>query len=316
MRDSPNARAWQTESVKLMLQYLAAAATSHSVAQRSGSVADRVLSSNPLLEALGNACTLRNDNSSRFGKFLEVQIDSFGGMSGARIHVYLLEKSRVTAVAEGERSFHVFYQLLAGLDAQERSELRLPAGAGAGSFRLLSGSSRRTVAGVDDAEQMRRTLSVMVTVGLTPSEVCGAKRVLAASLLLGQLAFARGDDDATVVTAESAEWAESAARLLSSDGGGDSGSGGLEGAALCACLCSRTIEAGGETVVAKLDVRAAAANCEALIKAMYAALFGWLVRRANLSVASDQTSAFIGVLDIFGFESFEHNSFEQVPYEG
>ena len=174
--------AGKTESVKIMMQYLA-------VVSKTGDqnkVAAQVLASNPLLEAFGNAKTLRNDNSSRFGKFIEMQFDEAYSMAGAKIQIYLLEKSRVIAQGEGERNYHVFYQLLAGLSVEERVDFGLSTWP-IESLTLLSQSGCISIAGLDDAAMLQRTREAMHAIGMEASEHAHVLRTLAAVLLLAQV---------------------------------------------------------------------------------------------------------------------------------
>ena len=163
----------------------------------------QVLATNPLLEAFGNARTSRNDNSSRFGKFIELQFDSAYKMAGARIHIYLLEKSRVVQQSEGERNYHVFYQLLAGLTAEERAQLHLTLEVP--EFRLLGQSGCIAINGVDDSAEFRRTRAAMEAIGMDMVEQTEATRTIAAVLLLAQLSFEQNSEEQASVTSSSSE---------------------------------------------------------------------------------------------------------------
>jgi myosin I len=139
----------KTETSKFIMQYIAAVTGKSKNVQR---VKEQILESNPVLEAFGNAKTVQNNNSSRFGKYFQIQFDYAGDPVGGRITNYLLEKSRVVAQAQGERSFHVFYYLLAGASAEEKRQFSLP-GEGASAFRFLNGSGCTTIQGVNDASE-------------------------------------------------------------------------------------------------------------------------------------------------------------------
>ena len=290
--------AGKTESVKVMMQYLAFVSKSGD----TNRVAEQVLASNPLLEAFGNARTLRNNNSSRFGKFIEIQFNNAYRMAGARIHVYLLEKSRVTQQSEGERSYHIFYQLLAGLSPEEKASLHLEEPASA--YSLINGSSCMAIDGVDDAQELTRTRGAMEAVGMSEADKGDATRCLAAVLLLAQLVFEQGEDDqGASVAAASLPTLGHVAGLLSAEVADD-----LSGA-----LCKRRLVTRDDTITVHLTLEQARDSRDALAKALYGRLFGWLVARCNDKLVDDRAaSAFIGILDIFGFEAFKVNSFEQL----
>jgi len=289
--------AGKTESVKIMMQYLA-------VVSKSGDqnkVAAQVLASNPLLEAFGNARTLRNNNSSRFGKFIEIQFNAAFRMSGARIHVYLLEKSRVVQQSTGERNYHVFYQMLAGLSMEERALVCLDAPVE--SYALLNQSGCIVIDGVDDAHEFEKTKGAMGAVGLGGEEQLDTTRTLAAALLLPQLAFESDDEDHAIVATSSAELLSQVSGLLGAEVAED----------LSNALCTRRLVTRDDEITVPLTLEQAHDSREALTKAIYGKLFSWLVARCNAMLVDDSVvSAFVGILDIFGFEDFKVNSFEQL----
>jgi myosin-5 len=316
--------AGKTESAKMVMQYLAhragpsmssnAAAikgkqtTSNgntTTAAVSAPIEEQVLESNPLLEAFGNAKTARNDNSSRFGKFVEIDFDSGGRVTGASISTYLLERSRVVSIRSPERSFHIFYQLCAGADEEMRSELHLDGGAT--GFRILSQSDAFELEDVDDAEAFKHTLDAMRIVGLSDTNIKSILRCVAAILHLGNISFegSSGDDAVASNTPEAKDALDTAAKLLevSSD-------------ALLTAFTTRAIETRGERIVKTLDAIAAAESRDALAKSLYSRLFDWLVAAVNRKIGAigggGRTSRSIGILDIYGFECFDRNSFEQL----
>lgn len=307
--------AGKTESAKMVMQYLAHRAqpsySQHSTAlQRSLSngheapIEEQVLESNPLLEAFGNAKTSRNDNSSRFGKFVEIDFDATGRVAGASISTYLLERSRVVSIKSPERSYHIFYQLCAGADNEQRADLRLAGGAV--SFRYLSQSDSFTLEDVDDAEQFRHTLEAMRVIGLSQELIDNVLRLVACVLHLGNITFQNSSSDEAMVGEEHAMQAmEAVAALL-----------GVSEQGLEAALTTRTIATRGEKIVKCLDADAAAESRDALAKTLYARLFDWLVAAINRKIGSlgtvRRTTRTIGILDIYGFESFDENSFEQL----
>lgn len=273
----------------------------------SAPIEEQVLESNPLLEAFGNAKTSRNDNSSRFGKFVEIDFDASGRVSGASIATYLLERSRVVSIKAPERSYHIFYQLCAGASEEQREEMGL--GGGASSFRYLNTSDVYTLTDVDDAQEFRHTLEAMRIVGLQQHHVEAVLRTVAGVLHLGNVEFSNNSsDEAGVEEGASMEALEAAARLL-----------GVSDLGLEAALTTRAIDARGERIVKRLDKAAAAESRDALAKTLYARLFDWLVAAINKKIGSlgsggavGRDSRRIGILDIYGFESFDINSFEQL----
>jgi myosin-5 len=292
--------AGKTETTKFVMKYLAG------LGGGTG-MEDRVLETNPILEAFGNAKTLHNNNSSRFGKLAEIFFNGRHAICGAQLTTYLLEKSRVVHQLPGERGFHVFYQLCAGAGAEERAECRLPPPAQAlERFAYLSGSGCTAIAGVDDAAAFAEVQHAMRSVGIAPPQQRGIWRVLAAVLWLGNVGFAPvGDTDAVRVSGEgSGEALAAAAALLA-----------VPEAALEAALTTRRMLAGGEAITRHLSMEGAVENRDALAKAVYEALFRWLVAQINGALrpaAAAAPAASLSLLDIYGFECFGRNSFEQL----
>ncbi|PSC73257.1 myosin-1-like [Micractinium conductrix] len=285
--------AGKTETTKIVMRYLAG------LAGGTG-MEDKVLESNPVLEAFGNAQTLRNKNSSRFGKLIEIYFRS-GHIAGANIRTYLLEKSRVVHQQRGERSYHIFYQLCRGATAEEREALRLPAEPD--SFAYLSGGGCTSITGVDDAAGLAHVRSALAAVGIAPEQQAAVFSLLAAVLWLGNVSFAKLHDDAVDVAADSAPALAHAAALL-----------GVEKAALRGALTTKRMQAGGEQITRELNMEAALDARDALAKAIYSALFDWLVTQINaaLAVGRARSETTLSLLDIAGFESFPENSFEQL----
>ncbi|KAI5669604.1 hypothetical protein M9H77_19457 [Catharanthus roseus] len=288
--------AGKTETTKLIMQYL-----THVGGRAAGddrTVEQQVLESNPLLEAFGNARTVRNDNSSRFGKFVEIQFDASGRISGAAIRTYLLERSRVVQITDPERNYHCFYQLCAsGLDA-EKYKL-----GHARDFHYLNQSKVYDLDGVSNAEEYMKTRRAMNIVGISSEEQEAIFRTLAAILHLGNIEFSPGKehDSSVIKDKKSTFHLQMAAELLMCDVG-----------VLLATLCTRSIQTREGIIVKYLDCNAAVAGRDALAKTIYARLFDWLVEKINRSVGQDHDSKIkIGVLDIYGFECFKQNSFEQ-----
>ena len=320
--------AGKTESAKMVMQYLAHRAgpqVSNSStgggsdsnsggrnrpgmitngAAVSAPIEEQVLESNPLLEAFGNAKTARNNNSSRFGKFAEIDFDAAGRVTGASISTYLLERSRVVSIRSPERSFHIFYQLCAGADDARRQQLGVEAGAP--GFRYLAQSDAFVLEDVDDAEAFSHTLDAMRIVGLTDAQIDAILKSVAAVLHLGNIVFVQSSNDDAVVDGSDAQKAlEMAAKLLE-----------VSAEALLSALTTRAIETRGERIVKTLDSTAAAESRDSLAKTLYSRLFDWLVAAVNRKIGAigggGRTARSIGILDIYGFECFDRNSFEQL----
>ena len=243
--------AGKTETTKIAMRYLAGVAgTGRAASSGDGSragvgVEERILRTNPILESFGNAKTERNDNSSRFGKLIDIDFGVDGAMIGARIRTYLLEKSRVVAPADGERSYHVFYRLCAGANDEERAELSVPRDPL--EFEYLAKSGVVDVDGVDDKRECDVLRDALHAVGIDAVAQREIFRVVAAVLWLGNVEFVNreldGEDDACgVAPGEGTKAASTAARLL-----------GVRADALCDALCTRVMKLpGGERVTAKL----------------------------------------------------------------
>ncbi|PNY13790.1 unconventional myosin-Va-like protein, partial [Trifolium pratense] len=289
--------AGKTETTKMLMRYLAYLGGRSGVEGRT--VEQQVLESNPVLEAFGNAKTVRNNNSSRFGKFVEIQFDNKGRISGAAIRTYLLERSRVCQVSDPERNYHCFY-LLCAAPAEEREKFKL---GNPSSFHYLNQSNCYQLDGVDDAEEYLATRRAMDIVGISEEEQEAIFRVVAAVLHLGNVEFAKGEEiDSSVLKDEKSRFhLNTTAELLKCD------AKSLEDA-----LIQRVMVTPEEVITRTLDPIAALGSRDALAKTMYSRLFDWLVEKINNSIGQDPNSkSIIGVLDIYGFESFKFNSFEQ-----
>ncbi|XP_073014429.1 protein OPAQUE1-like isoform X1 [Typha latifolia] len=288
--------AGKTETTKLIMQYLTYVGGRAAIDDRT--VEQQVLESNPLLEAFGNAKTVRNDNSSRFGKFVEIQFDGNGRISGAAIRTYLLERSRVVQITDPERNYHCFYQLCASGKDAEKYKLT-----DARSFHYLNQSKTYELEGLSNAEEYLKTRRAMDIVGISFSDQEAIFRTLAAILHLGNIEFSPGKDyDSSIIKDPKAKFhLQMAANLFMCDPD-----------LLVATLCTRSIQTHEGTIIKALDCAAAASNRDTLAKIVYARIFDWLVENINKSVGQDMDSRIqIGVLDIYGFECFKSNSFEQ-----
>lgn len=246
--------AGKTETSKRIMEYIAFVS---SKAANVTKVKEQILESNPLLEAFGNAKTLRNDNSSRFGKYFEIQFDLFGDPVGGKIRNYLLEKVRVVQQQPGERSFHIFYQLLSGASPAEQKELELY---GPQYYRYLNESGCVAVHGIDDAHDYRETRRAMDVIGMDRQEQDEVVRMVAAILHIGNITFKESDRGAAV--AENADVLAIAARLLR-----------VNAADLQKALTFRSINASGEKVTTPLSVDEANFTRDSLGKSLYVAHF-------------------------------------------
>ncbi|PUZ55079.1 hypothetical protein GQ55_5G183100 [Panicum hallii var. hallii] len=290
--------AGKTETTKLLMRYLAFLGGRSGTGERT--VEQQVLESNPVLEAFGNAKTVRNNNSSRFGKFVEIQFDKSGKISGAAIRTYLLERSRVCQINSPERNYHCFYFLCAA-PSEDLKKYKL---GDPSSFHYLNQSACIKVDGINDAEEYLATRNAMDTVGITEQEQEAIFRVVAAVLHLGNINFAKGREvDSSVIKDDKSRFhLNTAGELLMCD------CEKLENA-----LINREINTPEGVITTTVGPNSATISRDGLAKQIYSRLFDWLVNRINASIGQDPDSnKLIGVLDIYGFESFKTNSFEQL----
>ncbi|CAA0835013.1 Myosin family protein with Dil domain [Striga hermonthica] len=306
--------AGKTETTKMLMRYLAHLGGRSGVEGRT--VEQQVLESNPVLEAFGNAKTVRNNNSrqlaityrndvhgvafcSRFGKFVEIQFDKSGRISGAAVRTYLLERSRVCQISDPERNYHCFY-LLCAAPPEEREKYKL---GNPESYHYLNQSKCYKLEGVSDTEEYLATRRAMDIVGISEEDQDAIFRVVASILHLGNIEFSKGKEiDSSVIKDEKSRFhLNTTAELLKCD------PRSLEDA-----LIKRVMVTPEEVITRTLDPEAALGSRDALAKTIYSRLFDWIVEKINNSIGQDPNSkAIIGVLDIYGFESFKHNSFEQ-----
>ncbi|XP_052795146.1 unconventional myosin-IXAa-like isoform X4 [Mya arenaria] len=303
----------KTESTNLLLHHLTA--LSHKGLHGSG-VEQTILGAGPVLEAFGNAKTVHNNNSSRFGKFIQVNYKENGMVHGAIVEKYLLEKSRIVSQASNERNYHVFYYLLEGAEDLEREKLHLGKPT---DYFYLQQSDRDSVEEEDEANEFSRLKQSMEIVGfsqLTQKRIFG---VLSAVLHLGNVTFKKKGDQHhdESVTITNPETIDVVSRLLM-----------VKKKTLEEALTQKKTIAGDETVVMTHRMEHAVATRDAMAKCLYGALFDWIVLKVNQALLAKRhnsehqeeeertnfnrhTGNSIGVLDIFGFEDFRWNSFEQ-----
>lgn len=283
--------AGKTETTKLILQYLSART------DRQSNIETMVLESVPVLEAFGNAKTGRNDNSSRFGKFIEIQFDNDFYINGSKITPYLLEKSRLITQAKGERNYHIFYQLAEGASAEEKARYHLT---NASDYTMTNHSGCIQIKGVDEGEEFRLLKKAMGIFEITQEIQDDIFRLTSACLHLGNLDYSASGEGSSPKNDKVKKHMQLAADLLS-----------LEVDALEYALTHKKIKMRSEIINKPMNVEQALDQTNALIKYLYSDMFEWLVRKLNECTYTESYKNWIGVLDIFGFELFEHNSFEQ-----
>lgn len=288
--------AGKTEAAKRIMQYIAnvSEGSDNSIQETK----DMVLATNPLLESFGNAKTLRNNNSSRFGKYLQLQFNSRGEPIGADITNYLLEKTRVVTQITNERNFHIFYQFTKGASQNYREMYGIQKPE---TYVYTSRSKCFNVDGIDDLADYKDTLNAMKIIGLSQAEQDEIFRMLAAILWTGNIQFQEDKDGYAAIADQSV--VDFLAYLLE-----------VEPARVIQAITIRILTPRpGEIIESPANPAQAAATRDALAKAIYNNLFDWIVERVNVSLQARGTPAnSIGILDIYGFEIFEKNSFEQL----
>ncbi|MBZ3869284.1 Unconventional myosin-Vb [Sciurus carolinensis] len=249
-------------------------------------------------KAIGNAKTTRNDNSSRFGKYIQIGFDKRYHIIGANMRTYLLEKSRVVFQADDERNYHIFYQLCAAASLPEFKELALTC---AEDFFYTSQGGDTAIEGVDDAEDFEKTRQAFTLLGVRESHQISIFKIIASILHLGSVEIqAERDGDSCSISPQD-EHLSNFCRLL-----------GVEHNQMEHWLCHRKLVTTSETYVKTMSLQQVINARNALAKHIYAQLFGWIVEHINKALhTSIKQHSFIGVLDIYGFETFEVNSFEQ-----
>ncbi|KAJ2477288.1 class II myosin, partial [Coemansia sp. RSA 2320] len=292
--------AGKTEAAKKIMEYIAAVSGGNSTSIKE--IKDMVLATNPLLESFGCAKTLRNNNSSRHGKYLEIQFNRGGEPVGAIITNYLLEKGRVVGQIRNERNFHIFYQFTKAASPNYCEKYGV---SGPENYLYTNAAGCLDVPGIDDARDYADTLKAMNVIGISSTEQDGIHRMLATILWLGNVQFVENEPDTSTIS--DPEITPFVARLLESNAG-----------LVNKVLTSRTIETSrggrrGSIYDVPLNIAQARSARNGLAKAIYDRLFDWIVARVNKAMqARSESSYIIGVLDIYGFEIFEQNSFEQL----
>ncbi|CCH40511.1 Myosin-1 [Wickerhamomyces ciferrii] len=294
--------AGKTEAAKRIMQYIASVSGSNNSSKQIQQIKDIVLATNPLLESFGCAKTLRNNNSSRHGKYLEIQFNNqFEPVSG-NITNYLLEKQRVVGQIQNERNFHIFYQFTKGASENYRQIFGVQQ---PDHYIYTSRAKCITVDSIDDLKDFNDTLSAMQTIGVTQDEQDQIFRILAAILWIGNITFMENDEGNSQVKDTSVT--DFVAYLLQ-----------VDSEILIKSITQRVMETShgmkrGSVYEVPLNITQAIAVKDALAKGLYNNLFDWIVARVNKALQTiGGASKSIGILDIYGFEIFEHNSFEQI----
>ncbi|XP_044252379.1 myosin heavy chain, muscle isoform X27 [Tribolium madens] len=293
--------AGKTENTKKVIAYFATvgASTKKSEEQaKKGNLEDQVVQTNPVLEAFGNAKTVRNDNSSRFGKFIRIHFGPTGKLAGADIETYLLEKARVISQQSLERSYHIFYQMMSGA-VKGLKEMCLLSNNVSDYYFVAQGKT--TIPNVDDAEELLITDQAFDVLGFTQEEKDNIYKITAAVMHMGCMKFKqRGREEQA--EPDGTEEGERVAKLL-----------GIEAPGLYNALCKPRIKVGAEFVTQGRNVNQVNYSVGAMSKAMFDRLFKFLVKKCNETLDTKQKRQhFIGVLDIAGFEIFDYNGFEQL----
>ncbi|KAG9341162.1 hypothetical protein JZ751_019601 [Albula glossodonta] len=285
--------AGKTVSAKYAMRYFATVSGSASEAN----VEEKVLASNPIMEAIGNAKTTRNDNSSRFGKYIEIGFDKRYRIIGANMRTYLLEKSRVVFQADEERNYHIFYQLCASADLPEFKFLKLGS---AEDFHCTNQGRNPIIDGIDDAKEMSTTRNAFTLLGINESYQMGLFQILAAILHLGNVEVKDRDSDSSSIPPNNSHLTIFCELM------------GVTYQDMSHWLCHKKLKTASETYIKPIPKVQAINARDALAKHIYAKLFNWIVDHVNKALHSTiKQHSFIGVLDIYGFETFEINSFEQ-----
>ncbi|XP_067131033.1 unconventional myosin-Ib isoform X1 [Centruroides vittatus] len=289
----------KTEATKFILQYLAAISGSGSEVE---TVKNQLLQSNPLLEAFGNAKTHRNDNSSRFGKYIDIEFDFKGDPIGGIITNFVLFQSRVVNQAQGERNFHIFYQILSGADVHLLKSLKLQRNLD--NYYFLRQSRCSHANNIDDKASFLATRKAMELIGFIQEEITAVLQVVACVIKLGNIQFQpQANIDGTVGCSLMNEYEiYDVCELLQGDC-----------SIFQSALTQRTVESRHDVIITELSAMEANYARDALCKSLYSRLFTWLVNKINENIRAKRMGKrkCLGILDIYGFEVFENNAFEQ-----
>merc|ERR1712168_1328364 len=292
--------AGKTENTKKVITYLAMVATgSGKKAEKKVSLEDQIVATNPILESYGNAKTSRNDNSSRFGKFIRIHFNAAGKLAGCDIESYLLEKSRITQQQEVERSYHNFYQLLQPFVPDMKAKCEL--GDDIYDYSYVS-QGKVTVASIDDNEELEYTDSAFDILGFASDEKWNCYKLTAAVMTMGEMKFKQKGRDEQCEPDAMDIAGKVAANL------------GIDGESMMKAFCKPRIKVGTEWVTKGQNIEQSVNAVGGIARAIFDRVFKWLIVKCNdtLIDASMKKANFVAVLDIAGFEIFEYNGFEQI----
>ncbi|KAI1007044.1 Myosin-2 [Podosphaera aphanis] len=298
--------AGKTVSAKYIMRYFATRESPDDTATRTkrrteamSETEEQILATNPIMESFGNAKTTRNDNSSRFGKYIEIVFDNKTNIIGARIRTYLLERSRLVFQPAKERNYHVFYQMIAGASDSQREEWNLLP---VDKFHYLNQGAAPSINGVDDKAEFEALKNSLTTIGVSITQQSEIFKLLAALLHLGNIAFS-GSVTAAGISSTEPSLQKSATML------------GVNSDELSKWIVKKQISTREDKITSNLTPQQATVVRDSVAKYVYSSLFDWLVENINHTLATDEVwsrmKSFIGVLDIYGFEHFAKNSFEQ-----
>lgn len=299
--------AGKTVSAKYVMRYFATVddpsrpgkRKKQATGEKMSKTEEQILATNPIMEAFGNAKTTRNDNSSRFGKYIEIMFDTNVDIIGAKIRTYLLERSRLVYQPPTERNYHIFYQLIAGATDDERESLGLLP---VEQFEYLNQGGDPNIPNVDDKAEFELTKDAMTVIGMSLETQTQVFQILAALLHLGNAKITSTRTDA-ILSASEPSFAKAASLL------------GVEVVEFAKWMTKKQIVTRSEKIVTALNHKQAVVVRDSVAKFIYSSLFDWLVDSINNGLATEEVrsrvESFIGVLDIYGFEHFQKNSFEQ-----
>lgn len=297
--------AGKTQSAKYIMRYFAIVEDYEKKSSSGKSeIEEAVLSTNPIMESFGNSKTTRNDNSSRFGKYIEIQFsmpkneEESVRITGATIRTYLLERSRLIFQPISERNYHIFYQICAGIPAAERKDWGLGRW---NDYYYLNQGGTGSINGVDDAAEFALTQQALSTIGISVSTQWDIFKICAALLHIGNIKISQIRDEAQI--SDDDEALNQAAKLL-----------GLNKDDFKKWITKKQIITRSEKIVTNVNQYQATVGRDSVAKFIYSMLFDWLVKIVNKNLSredSNNKGTFIGVLDIYGFEHFKKNSFEQ-----
>lgn len=290
----------KTVSAKYIMRYYASVQDESTHSHKITDIENKILATNPIMEAFGNAKTTRNDNSSRFGKYLSIKFNSKNNIIGAQINTYLLERSRLCFQPKMERNYHIFYQLLTGLDSNIKQKLHLTE---AVDYFYLNQGDFLHIDGVDDSIEFQNTQESLGLINIDNARQLEIFKILSGILHIGNIEIKKVRNDSTVSSDD--ENLIIATELL-----------GIDAAQFSKWIIKKQINTRTEKIISNLNFSQAVVVRDSVAKYIYSILFDWIVDTINvelnnLSVSNDAVNSFIGVLDIYGFEHFEKNSFEQ-----